>query len=256
MGRELVTKGFARCKDLAVGELQGMPLITVDPSDLKPFGDRWTVNGGSLSRTPPQSSGQLGRLFDAGIAKSLATMLGDIPIALASATRLGPTQADCVELGEIRTVGGVRPQNFDVGYRPDGVRFVSDTKTLNDAKSVGKNYQNMINDLGTEAVTVHTRFPYAVVAFVVVIPDPCLAQPQRSAIMGALERLGRREKGTDPAHLAEAISLVLWDPQTGEIIPDSPSPTDVNQSILRLENFSRRIEDAYFNRYAGMPPHV
>lgn len=28
----------------------------------------------------------------------------------------------------------------------------------------------MINDLGTEATTVHTRFPYAIVAFLVVVP--------------------------------------------------------------------------------------
>ena len=30
-------------------------------------------------------------------------------------------------LAHVRVVGGIRPQNYDVGYRPDGVRFVHDT---------------------------------------------------------------------------------------------------------------------------------
>jgi len=51
-----------------------------------------------------------------------------------------------------------------VGYRPDGLRFAFDSKTLNDKKSIGKNWQNMINDLATEATTVHSRFPYASLA--------------------------------------------------------------------------------------------
>ncbi|MDP2935994.1 MAG: hypothetical protein Q8O86_05835, partial [Dehalococcoidia bacterium] len=72
-----------------------------------------------------------------------------------------------MEVGPVHIVGGVRPQNFDVGYRPDGVRFAFDSKTINDLDSVRKNWQNMVNDLATEATTVHSRFPYAVVAFMV-----------------------------------------------------------------------------------------
>ena len=71
-------------------------------------------------------------------------------------------------------VGGIRKQNYDVAYRPDGVRFAFDSKTLNVADSMGKNWQNMVNDLATEASTVHTRFPMAVVAFLVLIPVPAL----------------------------------------------------------------------------------
>ena len=82
----------------------------------------------------------------------------------------------------MRIIGGVRPQNFDVGYRPDGVRFAFDSKTLNDRKSIGKNWQNMINDLATEATTVHSRFPHAVVAFLVALPEPVVDANQRAAI--------------------------------------------------------------------------
>src|SRR3989442_692844 len=179
-------------------------------------------------------------------------MLGGIPIVKPNARKLIPADADCVEVGPVRIVGGVRPQNFDVGYRPDGVRFALDSKTLNDLKSVGKNYQNMINDLATEAVTVHMRFPYAVVAFMVVVPTVCLVEPQRSALIGRLEGLNRRINVGDPAHLAESIALVLWDPATGLVDPTFP----VNGSSVRLDVFSNRIQEAYFNRYQGLPPHV
>jgi hypothetical protein len=163
-----------------------------------------------------------------------------------------PAATDCVEVGEFRVIGGVRPQNFDVGYRPDGVRFVLDSKTLNDLDSVRKNYQNMINDLATEATTVHSRFPYAIVTFIVIVPQPCLVEPQRSALVGTLERLSGRELVDQPNHLAEAISLVVWEPKSGTISPTLPNPA----SPLRLEKFSTVVEAVYQNRYKGLPPHA
>jgi hypothetical protein len=156
--------------------LQAMPQVLVTAEQLMPFGTQWAQNGNALSRTPPYSSSQLGNIFDAAVGQALGVMLGGIPVMEpASATSLLPPATDCVEVGPVRIIGGVRPQNFDVGYRPDGIRFAFDSKTLNDTESVRKNYQNMINDLATEATTVHVRFPFAVVAFIVVIPVtvPC-----------------------------------------------------------------------------------
>ncbi len=235
-----------------MAQLALMPKIAVDRAQLRAFGEVWTANGGALGRTPPHSSLDLGRLFDKTVADALAVMLGGIPVIVPKDDDLIPQQADCVECGNIRIIGGVRPQNFDVGYRPDSVRFAFDSKTLNDSKSVGKNWQNMINDLATEATTVHTRFPYAVVAFMVIIPVPCLTGSTRPAMIGTLERLGRRSGIDGPNHTAEAISLVLWDPATGEFdaaVPDPASP-------LRIERFSEQVEAAYVNRYKGLPPHA
>lgn len=186
-----------------------MPPVQISQSELADFGQTWTDNGGRLSRTPPYSSGELGKLFDDAVGFALSKMLGDIPIATPSAYSLTPAQANCVEVGPVRIIGGVRPQNFDVGYRPDGVRFAFDSKTLNDAKSIGKNWQNMINDLATEATTVHSRFPHAIVAFIVALPATALAETQRIAITETLERLSRRVEVNDAPYLAEAISLVL-----------------------------------------------
>lgn len=235
-----------------MAHLQPMPLIVIEPADLLPFGKAWIANGESLLRSPPYSSMNLGEIFDERVGHSLAVMLGDIPVIKPGANDLIPQQPDCVEVGPSRVIGGIRPQNFDAAYRPDGLRFAFDSKTLNDSKSVQKNYQNMINDLGTEATTVHIRFPYALVAFLVAIPGPCLSSPQKEALTSTLERLSLRSSPLDSAHRAEAISLVVWDPNTGEVDPGWPPP----DSCLRLEVLSMQIENAYVERYKGLPPHA
>lgn len=240
------------CQASRVAGLGHMPEIAVAHEDLRRFGERWSANGGSLSRSKPESSLEFGELFDQTVGNALAIMLGDVPVVKPNSNALTPAEPDCVEVGPVRVVGGVRPQNFDVGYRPDGPRFAFDSKTLNDAKSVAKNYQNMINDLATEATTVHTRFPYAVVGFMVVIPAPCLVQPQRSALIGTLERLGGRVLVDEPEHRAEAVALVVWDPETGSILSDVPAA----DSPVRIERFSEAIEQTYKDRYKGLPPHT
>ena len=230
-----------------------MPPVTISIAQLMPFGDAWNANGKKLSRSPPFSSNNLGGVFERAVAASLATMLGGIPVVPpTSSTELIPPQPDCVEVGEIRTVGGVRPQNFDVVYRPDGIRFAFDAKTLNDLASVRKNWQNMINDLATEATTIHSRFPYAVVAFLVAIPEPALLTAQRDPMIETLERLARRVDVNDPIYLAEAISLVVWDPSNGSTSAEVPGL----RSSLSLDNFSTQVESAYVLRYKGLPPHA
>jgi len=236
-----------------VARLAPMPPLDIDSAVLIKFGAKWKENNGRLSRSPPFSSLELGNYIDDAIAKSLSQMLGGIPILTPSSREaLLPPKPDCVEVRNIRIVGGVRPQNFDVCYRPDGVRFVSDSKTLNDIDSVRKNWQNMINDLATEATTVHTRFPFAVVAFIVACPEPAVGDPQRKAMIETLERLAGRMGIDDPPHMAEAISFILWNPDNGEIDKQNPAPS----SPLRIELFSKFVEKAYVNRYKGLPPHV
>ena len=231
--------------------IEDMPQIVVRPRELREFGKTWRLKKGRLSRTPPYSSAQLGSLFDKKVGAALAVMLGGIAVVEPNSNALIPSNRNCVEVGPCRIIGGVRPQNFDVAYRPDGVRFAFDSKSLNDAKSVQKNYQNMINDLGTEATTVHIRFPYALVAFLVAVPGPCLASPQREALTSTLERLSQRTSPLDSAHKAEAIALVVWNPDSGEIDCSWPEAN----SCLRIESFSEQIQKSYVGRYKGLPPH-
>ncbi len=109
----------------------------------------------------------------------------------------------------------------------------------------------MINDLGTEATTVHTRFPYALTIFFVVLPSTALMLKQENDITRTLERMGTRKNVIDAPHLAESISLIVWDPETGSIDSERPMKT----SNLRLEKAHQRIEEIYLERYKGLPPH-
>lgn len=151
-----------------------------------------------------------------------------------------------------RVVGGVRTQNYDIMYRPDGVRIAYDSKTLNDFSSLRKNWHNMINDLASEATTVHTRFPYALALFLVLIPKDIFTGNQTGEIIRTLERLNGRTSIREEDYKAESIALVIWDPRTGEADPEIPEAS----SSLRLEKYAARIEKMYTDRYAGLPPHT
>ena len=228
--------------------LQRMPPIELPVPKLAEIGTHWHASALTL----PKAWGEkVGDLCDRTVGKCLAEMLGGIPVVKPTkSTALLPPKPDCVEVGPARVIGGIRPQNFDVAYRPDGVRFAFDSKTLNTRKSLSKNYQNMINDLGTEAATVHTRFPSAIVAFIVAVPEPCLAT-HRKNLTTALSRLAGRRSTNGDVHKAEAISLLVWNPHDGSIEASWPS----NGSPLRIEEFSTQVELCYTDRYAGLPPH-
>jgi len=191
------------------------------------------------------------QFIDKTVAEQIAIMLGDIEVKTCSNNSLMPVVKDSVEIGQPKVVGGVRTQNFDIAYRPDGVRIAYDSKTLNDEDSIKKNWNNMINDLAAEATTVHTRFPYALVLFIFLVPKPALKLQQQEDIIRTLERMNSRSSIQDENHLAESISLIVWDPDTGTI--DNAVP-DVNSS-LRIEKFSERIYKLYMERYKGLPPH-
>ena len=238
---------------------QKMPAIDIDRNKLLKWGSIWLGTKSSTTKTKKTNCFDKKQGMDFGkevldptVAQSFAEMLGNIPVLNPISNKaLLPPEPDCVELGDTRVIGGIRPQNFDLAYRPDGLRIAYDSKTLNDFDSVKKNWQNMINDLATEATTVHTRFPYAIVAFIVAIPKPALSTSQEFDIVRTLERLGARKNVLNQSHLAEAISLLIWDPTTGTIDTSVPS----SSSHLRIEKFSEILYSIYLVRYKGLPPH-
>jgi hypothetical protein len=230
-----------------MANLKPMPVIVLPADRLVEIGKHWKAKDSEL----PKTQGELvGKLCDQTVGKALATMLGGISVAKPKMNSLLPAGPDCVEVGPTRVIGGIRPQNFDVAYRPDGVRFAYDSKTLNGLESLAKNYQNMINDLGAEATTVHARFASAIVAFIVAVPEPCLGNHSRNLI-AALTRLCGRDTTSGDLYKAEAIGLIVWRPGDGSIDANWP-PSD---SLLRIEKFSQQVETCYTYRFAGQPPH-
>jgi hypothetical protein len=235
-----------------------MPPLEVDLAQLADWGRRWcldvneeTGKNKKINAFDKKQSVNFAFFLDHAFAESIGTMLGGIPIVKPIKNSLIPPQANCVELGNVRIIGGVRPQNYDAAYRPDGPRIVFDSKTLNDTDSVRKNWQNMINDLATEATTVHTRYPYAIVVFLVVIPRPALLEKQQADIIRTLERLGTRQNVLDQHHLAESISLIVWDPGNGLLDHEIPE----EGSNLCLDSMPDRVYAHYVSRYKGLPPH-
>jgi hypothetical protein len=220
-----------------------MPRLLIPETEITVWGTIWT--GTTKGNGNPKPSNcfdkkqgmDFGTVFDRAFGQAISSMLGGIPVVRPDNDALLPPQPDCVEVGKTRIVGGIRAQNFDAAYRPDGPRIVYDSKTLNDAKSIQKNWQNMVNDLVTEASTVHTRFPYCIVAFIVLFPRPALAPNQQRNLIRTLERLGSRKDELDQTHLAEAIAMVIWDPVTGGMDPDVPAAG----SVLRLDTIEERI---------------
>lgn len=236
---------------------ESMPPLEIPGEELKKWGTLWsgTVNPETGKKKEAecfdrQQSVNFASFMDMEFGRSLSAMLGGIPIERPRRNSLLPPKPDCVEVGQVRIIGGIRPQYFDAAYRPDGPRVVFDSKTLNDFDSVRKNWQNMVNDLATQAATVHTRFPYAIVAFLVVIPKPALGQKQEADIIRTLERLGTRKDVLDQDHL-EALSLAVWSPETGEINTSVPPP----DSNIRIEKLSETLYPHYISRYKGLPPH-
>jgi hypothetical protein len=245
-----------------MGILRPMPPVAIDPAKLLDWGAVWRGTVGSprkdgtprdkrANRFDKKQGMDFGYVFDAAFGAALAEMLGGVEVRKPVVNSLLPPHKDCVEVGTTRIVGGIRPQNYDAAYRPDGPRVVYDSKTLNDTGSIAKNWQNMINDLATEASTVHTRFPYCLVCFIVLLPRPALLWNQEQALIRTLERLGSRDDELDQPHLAEAVSMVVWNPDDGTIDPASP-PMGSN---LRLETMCDRITPRYLDRYKNLPPH-
>jgi hypothetical protein len=237
---------------------ESMPRLDIPLKELAGWGQLWLgeVNPQTGQPKSPnafdrQQSVNFAQFIDREFARCLAVALGGISVQPPNGRSLLPPAPDCVEVGAVRVIGGVRPQNYDVAYRPDGPRVVFDSKTLNDEDSIRKNWQNMINDLATEATTVHIRFPYAIVAFLVMVPAPALADKQEFDIIRTLERLATRKDVLDQAHLAEAVSLVVWHPASGKVHPDIPPKA----SPLRVEQLSASLFPHYLERYKGLPPH-
>lgn len=245
-----------------MGILTKMPSVNLNQGDFQLWAKRWLsdINEITGKKKTPQSfdrqqSVNFAYFIDLAFGNALSLMLGNSPPIEVKTNRkssLIPPKADCVEVGPVRIIGGVRPQNFDVAYRPDGPRLVFDSKTLNDRKSVMKNWQNMVNDLGTEATTIHTRFPYSIVVFVVVVPRQALPPKQEHDLILTLERLGTRKFVIDQPHLAESMSLLVWNPEDATICEDCPQP----DSLLRIEKIPDVLTPIYFERYKGLPPHT
>ena len=165
----------------------------------------------------------------------------------------------------------------------DGLRLAVELKPINLA--VGRAIWNRFGDIRTFAVNIHLKFPFAVVAGVLVIPtkeDPKAAPEEDETGDGDIEagaplvtpgvkpaetpsvtsgmkstthlieravkrltRAGGRRTEGDAPHLLEAIAVVAYDPETATLDPNLPP----KGSPLRWNEFVQALAVAYESRF-------
>ena len=178
--------------------------------------------------------------------------------------------------GEIKIVkekefqGGLGPKRVDVSYSDDrhGLMLAVTIKSINfpsfpripqtvppqfDYSKPGnfsKNVKNRFGDLTTESITLHLRFPFAVVGCLFVMPERSRTEKGVNMRISTFDR-GVKLYGTisgrpaygDPAERFEDVVLMLYRPLT-----DSTRPNDVWVELHRAGSVEAKLsEGEYFD---------
>lgn len=190
--------------------------------------------------------------------------------------------------GEIKIIkekefqGGLGPKRVDVSFADDrhGLMLAVSIKTLNfpsfpkirgsnppafDYSKRGnfsKNIKNRFGELTTESITLHLRFPFAVVACLYVMPERSMddkGQQMKSSTFERAAKLygtitGRAVYG-DPPEKFENVTVMLHRPLT-----DSSRPDDTWVRLYQAGTVAEVSEEAYLatllDLYNQRNPHA
>jgi len=116
------------------------------------------------------------------------------------------------------------PKKVDVSYADErhGLLLAISIKTIT-SEPFGKNLKNRFYDLCPEGITLHLRFPYAVVCGLFCFPNAANLDVTQGSKVSTFERArkllstisGRREY-TDPGEKFENITMLLFQPVTAD----------------------------------------
>jgi hypothetical protein len=183
----------------------------------------------------------------------------------------GKRKGEVVIKKEKEFQGGLGPKRVDVSFSDDrhGLLLAVTIKCLNfpnypkipksdpaqfdysKTPNFSKNIKNRFGDLTTEAITLHLRFPFAVVGCLYVMPQRSLTEKGSTMKISTFERAahlygtiaGRRIYG-DPAEKFEDVTLLLHRP-----LQDSSAPEDTWIKLYEAGSGMREItESEYFER--------
>jgi hypothetical protein len=130
--------------------------------------------------------------------------------------------------GEKEFQGGLGPKKVDVSYADErhGLLFAVSMKSIV-APPYGKNLKNRFYDLCPEAISLHMRFPYAVICALFCFPTAANEDLTPKRRMSTFQRarkllstISGREEYTDPGEKFENITLMLFQP----VIEGGPAP--------------------------------
>ena len=157
--------------------------------------------------------------------------------------------------GERDVSGALRIVKADVSenHPLDGLRLAVELKPVNLA--VGRAIWNRFGDIRTFAVNLHLKFPFAVVGGVLAIPtyeeavrESVVRRDTRHLILRAVDRLARaggRQTEGDAPHLLEGVGIVVYDPDSGMLDEEIPTPG----RGLRWDEFVESLVTAYRSRF-------
>jgi hypothetical protein len=152
-------------------------------------------------------------------------------------------QVDIIKEKEFQ--GGLGPKRVDVSYADDrhGLMLAVTIKTLNFPSfprvaggteadysrrgNFSKNVKNRFGDLTTESITLHLRFPFAVVSCLYVMPARSAEVRGKQMRMSTFDRAGKlygtisgRRAYGDPAERFEDVTLMCYQPMQDITKPD------------------------------------
>lgn len=149
--------------------------------------------------------------------------------------------------GEREFQGGLGPKKVDVSFADErhGLLLAVSIKSICFAP-FGKNLKNRFSDMCTEAITLHMRFPYAVVCALFALPaaadeDVTAARPEstfRRATRLFATISGRREY-TDPGEKFENVALLRFRPPGAD---GSPATVELVDAV----SGERLTEEAHY----------
>lgn len=157
--------------------------------------------------------------------------------------------------------GGLGPKRVDVSYSDErhGLLLAVSIKSINFAP-FGKNLKNRFADLCTEAITLHLRFPYSVIAALFVMPASSDMDITKGRLISTFQRASKllatisgRKDYTDPGEKFENVTMLQFQPVT----KGGPEPAC---KLFSAETLKEISEEEYFltlrRLYNNRNPHA
>ncbi len=165
---------------------------------------------------PQAQKKRYSELLSKHLAEELADGLRMVGFPKVKPDRGGP--------GERAFQGGLGPKKVDVSYSDErhGLILAVSIKTIN-FSPFGKNLKNRFADLCTEAITLHMRFPYAVVCALFAFPVGADQDQTEGRVVSTFQRathllstVSDREEYTDPGEKFENVTMMLFQPVSSD----------------------------------------
>lgn len=169
----------------------------------------------ALLSAPQAEKKRYSERLSAALAVEVADSLRGVRFPGVKPARGGP--------GEKAFQGGLGPKKVDVSYADErhGLLLAVSVKTIC-IQPYGKNLKNRFGDLCTEAITLHMRFPYAVVCCLFAMPEGAdqdttalrrISTFQRARML--LGTLSGRFEHSSAAERFENVTMMLFRPLSG-----------------------------------------